>query len=312
MRYLFQFCIVVCLITTGCATGRFAQPPRDTSTFDYVPTTEAAPGSADVTFAIVGAEFIAPTTYQQGLPTQQQGLIQQQGILPSAPPPPLFQQLVNNMTKDFEEVLTAKGYAIEGSYRTFDEMNYPNKEGSDLILTAKFKFAGDTNVRYHEEQWKFFLGGCFSSLGVLALLYPTTEYFGSYESAAPYIFGGGVLTLAGIILWRHKGFVPTGRVQFVCEVALEVYEGLTGEIMWSKRIPIPPFEVIPKAIQKKSPELITWQQLMKIDNNFYSDMGRLFELQYRNILNQIDVYLDPREMAIVKNQAMELRKRKVY
>lgn len=307
MRDSFQFCIViVCLITTGCATGRFVQPPRDTITFDYVPTTEAAPGSADVTFAIVGAEFIAPTTYQQGL-------LQQQGILPSAPPPPLFQQLISNMTKDFEEALTARGYTIEGVYHTFDEMNYPNKEGSDLILTAKVKFTGDTNVRYNEEKWKFCLGCSFSNLGLLTLLYPATDMFGNYESAAPYVFSGGALTLAGIILWMRKGFVPTGRMQFVCEVALEIYEGLTGEIMWSKRIPIPPVVVIPKAIQKGNPgPSITWQQLMAIDNNFYSDLGLLFESQYGKILKQIYIYLDPREMAIVKNQAMELRKRKVY
>ncbi len=94
MKDLFQFCIVVvCLITTGCSTARFAQPPRDIITFDYVPKTEAAPGSADVTFAIVGAEFVAPTPHQQGLFQQ----LQQRGtLLPSAPPPLLFQQLISN------------------------------------------------------------------------------------------------------------------------------------------------------------------------------------------------------------------------
>ena len=51
---------------------------------------------------------------------------------------------------------------------------------------------------------------------------------------------------------------------------------------------------------------------METDNSFYSDIGRVFESQYDEILNKIYIYLDPREMAIVKNQAMELRKRKVY
>ena len=305
MRYLCQFCIiVVCLITTGC-TARFAQPPRDTIVFDYAPTTEAGPGSADVTFAIVGAEFVAPTTYQQGL-------LRQQGILlPSAPPPPLFQQLTSNMTADFEEILTAKGYMIEGSYRTFDEMNYPSKEGSDLILTAKVKFGTETSVQYKEERLRYF-GGCLASMGSLSAATAIRSLSSDTGITGPLFFFGVVMMIGGIELWRSNGFVPDGTVQVVCEVALEVYEGLTGEIMWSKRIPIPPLEVIPKAIQKGNPGAITWQQLMAIDNKFYSDLGHLFELQYGKILSQINTYLDPREMMIVKNQAMELRKRKVY
>ena len=48
------------------------------------------------------------------------------------------------------------------------------------------------------------------------------------------------------------------------------------------------------------------------DNKFHSDLGRALKMQYKDVLSVIYTYLDPREMAIVKNQAMELRKRKVY
>ena len=306
MRDLFQMCIVViCLITTGCATGRFAQPPRDTITFDYTPATEASPASADVTFAIVGAEFVAPATHQQGL-LQQQGL-----LLPSAPPPLLFQQLISNMTKDFEEVLTAKGYPIEGVYRTFDEMNYPNKVDSDLILTAKIKFNVNSSVRYKTQTakalWAITMsggGGAFFGLGI--------RKFEEKIGPPLLLLGAGLLAGSMSLAISSQGVVPHGGVQVVCEVNLEVYEGLTGEIMWSKRIPIEPFSVTPQAILKKNPGAVTWQKLMEIDNKFYSDIGRLFGLQYDKILKQIHTYLDPREMAIVKNQAMELRQRKVY
>ncbi|RKU33314.1 hypothetical protein C6496_22450 [Candidatus Poribacteria bacterium] len=109
--------------------------------------------------------------------------------------------------------------------------------------------------------------------------------------------------------------MPEGHVIISSEVTLETYEGLTNEIMWSKKIPIPPFSVSPKAIQRgrrNNFDQITWQELMKVDNKFYSDMGRAFESQYDKILSQIYTYLDPREMEIVKNQAMELRSRKVF
>lgn len=310
MKNLFSILfVVVCLITMGCG-ARFAQLPRDTITFDYVPTTEAAPGSADITFAIVGAEFVSPTAHQQGLFRQ----LQQQGIrLPSAPPPPLFQQLTSNMTKDFAEVLTAKGYTIEGIYGTVDEMNYPDKEGSDLILTAKVNFFADTSVQYNDEKVKSILSG-FVLLPLSAACFVTAAASDQrYGNDAEILnFVGLGLATGTAVLWLSKGSVPSGHVEIVCEVVLEVYEGLTGEIMWSKRIAIPPFDVIPRAIQKNNPGLITWQQIMAIDNKFYSDIGRHFELQYVKILNQISTYLDTREMAIVKNQAMELRKRKVF
>ena len=176
---------------------------------------------------------------------------------------------ISNMTTDFEEVLTARGYSIEGVYRTFDEMNYPNKEGSDLILTAKVKFGTETSVQYKEELWHYF-GGCLVSTGSLTA---GAAIGAASTNTAPFILFGVVMMVGGIELWRSKGFVPDGKVQVVCEVNLEVYEGLTGEIMWSKSIPIPPFDVIPKAIQRGDPGPITWQQLMAIDNEFYLDIG---------------------------------------
>ena len=309
MRYFWQFSIVVviCLIMAGCA-GRFAQPPRETITFDYVPTAEAPPGSADVTFAIVGAKFMAPTLQQQTLALQQ-GI-----VLPSAaPPPPLFQELTRNMTKDFGEVLTARGYTVKGSYRALDEMIYPDKEGSDLILTAQVKLSADTSgISYTRKTGQIILTGCcLTPMALTALI---------SSAVTPKTGDQRVLLLIGIPLFggalmsglNSIGVIPSGEVQFGAEVELEAYEGLTGELMWSKTILIPSFTAAPKAIIREHPEPITWQQLMEVDNQFYSDIGRVFEVQYNEILKQIYIYLDPREMAIVKNQAMELRKKKVY
>ena len=302
----FFILIVICLISTGCAP--IAQPPRDTITFDYTPTTEALPGSADVNFAIVGTQFVVASTHQSGMFPQQNMLLQS-----SQQPPLLFLQLATNMTKDFEEVLTARGYGIRGYYDTLDEMIYPDKEGSDLILTAKIKFRADTSGIQYKRDLKNALRagggcGCLVSIANLIVLRDLRVAIGS----------GFLYTLAGFggaFVFLPKDFVPAGHVEISSEVTLEVSEGLTNEIMWSKRIPIPPFTVEPKAVlrgKRENLEQITWQELMKVDNRFYSDMGRAFESQYDKILSQVYTYLDPREMAIVKNQAMELRKRKVY
>lgn len=302
MRYFWHFSIVAiaCLISIGCAP--ITQPPRETITFDYVPTTEAPPGSADVTFAVVGAKFIAPTFQQTG---------SLQALPSAAPPPPLFEGLVSNMTKDFSEVLTARGFTVKGVYRTLDEMIYPDKEGSDLILTARIEFRANTSrIQYKRDLKSVYFIGAGCTVPILALA-------AADGGVNPRMIGGGlalaVLASGGAARVLPANFVPSGSVDISSEVILEAYEGLTNEVMWSKIIIIPPFTVAPKAVlQHGNLGQITWQELMKIDNKFYSDMGKAFEGQYDKILSQIYTYLDPREMAIVKNQAMELRKRKVY
>lgn len=308
MRYFWHFSIVAiaCLISIGCAP--ITQPPRETITFDYVPTVEAPPGSADVTFAIVGTQFVAPIFHQTGS-------LQQGATLPLAvPPPPLFEELVSNMTKDFSEVLTARGFTVKGVYRALDEMIYPDKEGSDLILTARIEFRANTSrIQYTRDIGNVMIGGFGCLIPGIAVVAAASSGDGGSADVLLSGVGMAVLAFGGAAWVLPANFVPSGSVDISSEVILEAYEGLTNEVLWSKIIIIPPFTVAPKAVlQHRNLGQITWQELMKIDNEFYSDMGRAFEGQYDNILSQIYTYLDPREMAIVKNQAMELRKRKVY
>ena len=52
--------------------------------------------------------------------------------------------------------------------------------------------------------------------------------------------------------------------------------------------------------------------LLEKENKFHADFGRALEEQYNEILGKIYDYLDPKEMTIVKDQGMELRKKKVF
>lgn len=321
MRYFSHFSIaaIACLISIGCAP--ITQPPRETITFDYAPETEAPPGSADVTFAIVGTQFIVTSNNPQSMSPQQSMFPQ-----PSPQPPLIFLQLASNMTQDLQEVLTARGYGIRGYFDTLDGMIYPDKEGSDLILTAKVKFRVHNNtVRYTQDRSNPLAAGCGCSVPIIFLLLRDYDSY-KYEPTGPVLAGIGWMGIMfAASFWLIPGdFVPAGHVEISSEVILEAYEGLTNEVMWSKKIPIPASTIEPKAVLRSKGgwrgareyreylEHITWQELMKIDNKFYSDLVRAFEGQYDKVLSQIYTYLDPREMAIVKNQAMELRKRKVY
>ena len=99
------------------------EPDRAKTTFDYTPPEEAKPNSAGATFAVVGATFETPV--------------------------PLYSNFTNSMADDFGEILTARGYGLKGPYKTFNEILYPDKLASNLILTTEVKFDTDrTQIKW--------------------------------------------------------------------------------------------------------------------------------------------------------------------
>ena len=265
----------------GC--GLPAMPPREPISFDYAPEIEAAPGSADVTFVVVGAQLAKPTQ-QSPAPA----LLNVQT--------PLLDDFANTMTNDFMEVLNARGFGVTGPFKTYSEVIHPVKEGNDLLLTAEVNFIADTrNIR-----------------------------IGKY--------------------YRGNRYTLTGSASVICDVKLVLSECLTNEPMWTKNVTLDPFTVqmdslypfytgaglASLAVQygRVSIEGVTSIDkdvyntrvfpncpigvFLERDNKFHSDLGRALKRQYKETLGVVYTYLDPREMAIVKNQAMELRKRKVY
>ena len=287
MRYsILQLSVVavICIVIGGC--GLPAKPLRESITFDYTPSKEAAPGSANVTFAVVGTQPVTPT--QQGVT---QSLFQV--------PVPLFEDFASTMTKDFMEVLNARGFGVTGPFETYDKIMHPVKEASDLLLTAQVKFIAEMSGVQIDKQFRVF---------------SSTRYYALRGSAT-----------------------------VKCDVTLVLSECLTNEPMWTKSIAMEPFMVVLDssstaysnhelaALAAKygqvtaglggiSKEVFATQVFprcpigvfLEKDNKFHTDLGRALGTQYEDILSKIHTYLDPREMAIVKNQAMELRKRKVY
>lgn len=118
----FSIIIVVFITVAGCAVHVEPELPRAIITFDYSPP-EMMPGSANLTFAVVGAEIVGG---RRGTPI------------------PLFKTFASNMTKDFSEILTARGFSVKGPFQDYDIMTYTDKEGTDLILTAEVEFSSDT------------------------------------------------------------------------------------------------------------------------------------------------------------------------
>lgn len=118
----FSIIVVTFVALIGCAIHVEPEPSRAIITFDYSPP-ETMPGSANLTFAVVGAEIVGG---KRGTPI------------------PLFKTFASNMTKDFSEILTARGFSVKGPFQNYDIMTYSDKEGTDLILTAEVEFSSDT------------------------------------------------------------------------------------------------------------------------------------------------------------------------
>ena len=115
---------MISVFSAGCTPVNIEpEPPRTIVNFDYTPPSEAIPGSADATFAVVGTKFETPIS--------------------------LFKTFASNMTKDFGEIVTARGFGVRGPFMTYDDMTYSDKEGSDLVLTAEVEFSSDiSQIQY--------------------------------------------------------------------------------------------------------------------------------------------------------------------
>ena len=223
--------------------------PREKITFDYVPPVKANPGSAGTTFAVVGSQFETPV--------------------------PLFKDFANNMTKDFQEILTARGYGIKGPFKTYDEMTYTDKVGSDLVLTAEVKFTPQTQISWTK-----------------------VETLIKEEWAPEYFRASGPVTIkCHVDLVVYESLTK----QTLWTKSLEITP-ITAKLLSRKKY---------KA-RYSLVRYLTLADHLKHNNRFHSDLGHALEAQYTEIMKKIYNYLDSEEIAIVKQAGQDVRKRKVF
>ena len=260
---------VMCVfILIGCAAST-PQLPRETIVFQYTPGSEAASGSANVTFAVVGTQLAKPV---------QQGQMQ----LPNQTPIKLFVDFASTMTKDFMEVLGAQGFGVRGPFKTYDDMIFPDKEGSDLILTAEVLFEPDSSGTYFKPLP--FLKGINSIEGVVSVNCNINLVVS--ESLTNEKMWSKTIDIKPLTIRvkSHKNYLLADLPEIYIKKR-KVFQ-VTGGV---------PIEV-----------------LLELENKFHNDLGHALEKQYKEILGKIYTYLDPREMTVVKKQSLEIRKKKVF
>jgi hypothetical protein len=113
------FCVVaVATGILGCASMQVKpEAERYIPHYDFTPPENAAPGSADVSFAIVMPRYEVTDEWDEYW-TQQWP----------------FDQIAKNMGLDFQEVLSARGFTTRGPYESYEEITFPDKKGTDLVL----------------------------------------------------------------------------------------------------------------------------------------------------------------------------------
>ena len=248
--------VALCIAVAGCVAPAVDTTPRVAPSFDYTPTQHAEPMSANITFAVVGTEFETPL--------------------------PLFERFSSSMAGDFAEILTARGYSIRGPFRTYDEMTFPDKQGSNLVLSATVDFSSDT-----------------SQLKRVAL--------GSVLGVVDAVLGTGTSS--------DTQYRVEGTVRVEGRVTLIVSESLTAEKMWTKSVAIEPINVSVEGTQTYSRvelEFSTLTEILERENQFYTDLGRALEGLYVEVMKRTYAHLDPEEMVMIDRQADSLRERKRY
>ncbi len=239
----------VLLAVLGCVTT--SQEPEETytPTFDYAPPSQATPRSAKVAFIVVGAQVVGP-------------------------PVDIFQQFAANLPADFQEMLLARGFSVRGPFPTYDEVTYPDKKNSDLVLMPRMTFTVDTSgLRWSED--------------VASTIFLASK-------GAAYYKPHGNLTLSG-------------------HLDLIVSESLSNEKMWSKSVSIPAVTIPINSGSASYPsKSVPLQILLEHENGLRSELARKLDQIYKETLSRAWSYLDPEEMRGVKKESLQIRERKVY
>jgi hypothetical protein len=242
---------LVSILLIGCVTPETAtkkeEVPYVPPTFAFSPLSTAPAGSAGVTFAIVNAYYSENQPWTTQWP---------------------FADVSKNMSLDFQQIVSARGFVVRGPFTSYDEMTYPDKQSSDLVLQPtldiRVSMSNLTYLEYHPP-----------------LL--------SLETRSTYSLKGEA-TISG-------------------RVTLSIMESLSKERMWFKSIEIPN-TVIPWEGEKRYYSRPAVADLS--DLGFRKPLGISMQSIYSKVMQAAWNYLDPTEMKIVKKQAEEIKKKKVY
>ncbi len=236
--------------------------PAPIAVFDYSPTGCKTSNTTPLTLAIVAGTWRNKSKGEV--------LAQTEAI-------PMQQKFADALRDDFLELVTCRGYATKGPFKDFDEMVFPEREASNLLLEPVL----EANVEYTEIKQQPFCEGTMRRI-----LCATEAASGTPPSE----------------------YTMNGTLIFGGRVTLSLKEPLTNTRMWTKSIDIGSTSVpftgttVYSAMTQKQSDL-------RADVGFLRALTPKLEEIYSTVLLTADRYLNQDELKLVATQADGVRKR---
>lgn len=269
--------VVLSLIgLSGCIA--FAQPkPEAPPATAYQPDFSFRAAHVDkklgVTVGVISPQFTAGASlYQQAYRDDE-----------------VVKAMLSGMSATFNEVLIAKGFNTKGPFVSLNDMTFPEKKGSDLLLYPEFDFQvqvkiDNTRSAAVEED----TGGGATGLAGLLKVVSKKPASNQAAPARPSVCDA-VLTV-------------TGNMLFVAQ------EPLSGERMWIKRLDIS------KGKQRFSGQrgLVCSGDGADWTPEIKNAWAKAHEIIYQESMKSFDNYINGEEFQMLKHQSQEVRAKKTY
>lgn len=276
--------IVATLIftSTGCATlgdsdfVRVDPPPEaKTAEFSYEPSANET--KTDISIGIVGAQYSADVRLE--------GLLENRAST-------LSNELKNAISNGVQRDLLAKGLSISGEFSSLDEMTFPQKDQSTMVLVPIINLS---IIPERESTNKIYWRSSYGSGSPQEL--PLKVYYGEVA------LGGDKFEEKGEFIFRGS-------------ISLQLIEPLSRQKIWVQYVPIDELSenwtwyYWSQDIKNDQGEVIrTEKHPVQGYDGRIAAITSLYSTAYDNVMKSLSDYISREEMVQLKEDAIKLKDR---
>lgn len=196
-------------------------------------------------------------------------------------------EMLSALNASFAEILVAKGFNTKGPFVSLNDMTFPDKKGSDLLIYPEFDFQVSVETKNRRP---------------------------AADAPKPQADEGGGL-LGGLLKVNEaKPAAPAAPVPMTCDgsvavsgnIVFIVQEPLSGERMWVKRLDVS--SASQSFPVKDCTEATGEERPREVEDAW----AKAHEIVYQTSMTALDKYVNGEEFQQFKRQAQELREKKSY
>jgi hypothetical protein len=248
-------------------------PPVQAYQPNFAYKTTANDKKLDVTVGIIAPQFTAGAAiYQQSRKNDD-----------------VLKAMLSGMSASFNEILISKGFNTKGPFISLNDMTFPEKKGSDLLLYPEFDFqiiVKIDNYRAGGPSGGSTFGNLIGAMGKKKRR-SADDGSGAPEAGA----GNGTCDVTLSV---------DGNLLFVAQ------EPLSGERMWIKRLDVTKAQ---SSLPRQEGPVCDGGPMSPEVRNAWA---KAHEIVYQDSMKSFDNYVNGEEFQMLKHQSLELRARKAY